>query len=353
MANGSSVEILLDMADLLRPNAIRVAAALKLADHIAESSITAELLAERTGAHPIMLGKLLRYLVELGVFGVDDAGVYTVLDLGQPLRRDVPQSVGQFLSAEGLFGRVELGLVGLLHTVRTGDPCYSAVFGREYWDEINNDPAFVQALEAEGPTQIGWDAELIIKGYDWSGVRRVMDVGGNNGTLLIELLTHHPHLHGTVLDLPNVARIAEQRIAQAGLAERGGSLSGSFFDPLPPGHDVYLLSGILADWNDERAVAILRACGAAAGPEGKVLLAEISMEIPPSAPGAARTDLVVAAAVATPVRTVDQLHELGRSAGLQVTWEGPSTPVRSLVEFSAAGPDTGTDLGAPEGAGHA
>ncbi|MEV4293596.1 methyltransferase [Microbispora rosea] len=344
--SGSNVETLLDMADLVRPNAVRVAAALKLADHLAEHPMTVEELAERTDSHPVMLGKLLRYLVDLGLFQVDDAEKYTVSELGEPLRRDFPQSVGQFLSAEGLFGRIELGLVGLLHSVRTGEPCHAAAFGREYWDEINNDPAFVPALEAEGTTRIGWDAELVVDGYDWTGVSRVMDVGGNNGTLLIELLTRHPHLRGTVLDLPNLARIAQRRIEQAGLAGRAEALAGSFFDPLPGGHDVYLLSGILADWSDERAISILRRCGEAAGPEGKVLLAEIDLVVPAAAPGAARTDLFIAATVPNPVRSVDRLRELGRSAGLRASWEGPRTPVRSLLEFSAGG-DADEDVGMP------
>nr|PZN41735.1 MAG: methyltransferase [Actinomycetota bacterium] len=334
--NGSSVEILLDMADLIRPNAVRAAAALKLADHLADRPMTAGELAERTGTHEGMLGRLLRYLVDLGILAADDAGRYTVAELGEPLRRDHPQSVGQYLSAEGLFGRIELGLVGLLHSVRTGEPCHAAVFGRDYWDEINNDPAFVPALEAEGNQRIAWDAELIIEAYDWSRARRVLDVGGNNGTLLIELLTRHPHLHGTVLDLPNLARIAQRRIEEAGLAERAGAVAASFFDPLPTGYDVYLLSGILGDWNDERSIAILRNCAEAAGPEGRVLLADIHLQVPASAPNAARLELFLAASMPRPSRTVDELRELGRRAGLRVTWEGPSTPVRSLLELAPA-----------------
>src|SRR5690606_26972274 len=70
--NGSSVEILLDMADLVRPNAVRAAAALKLADHLSGRPMTAGELAERAGAHEGMLGKLLRYLVELGILDADD-----------------------------------------------------------------------------------------------------------------------------------------------------------------------------------------------------------------------------------------------------------------------------------------
>ncbi|MFF8829718.1 methyltransferase [Streptomyces sp. NPDC015131] len=339
MNTRSHAATLLDMADLLRPNAIRAAAALRLADRLADGPLTARALADRTDADPVMLTKLLRYLVELGVLRTEGGDAFALTELGEPLRRDSAQSLGQFLSPEGLFGRADLGLVGLLHTVRTGESSYAAAFGREYWDDINGNPVFAEALDAEGPTRIAFDAEIIVEGYDWSGVRRVVDVGGNNGTLLMELLVRHPHLTGAVLDLPAVAGIAARRIAEAGLADRGEALAGSFFDPLPAGADVYLLSGVLADWSDERAVEILARCGEAAGPAGRVLLAEINLDMGSSGQSVAATDLWVSATVPTPSRTVGRLRELGAAAGLAVSWEGPATRVRSLLEFRAGGRD--------------
>ncbi|GAA5174128.1 hypothetical protein GCM10023321_77330 [Pseudonocardia eucalypti] len=344
MSHPEAVNTLMRMADLLAPNAIRVAATLELVDHIDDGADTAPVLAERTRTDPVMLGKLLRVLAELRLLersqGEDlDHDRYRVAELGAPLRRAHPYSVGRYLSSTGLFGRAELGLVGLLETIRSGVPAYRAAFGREYWEDVNNDPAFADALRVEGARDIGWDAEVIIDSYDWSSVGSVTDVGGNNGTLLIALLRAHPHLRGTVLDLPGNARLAEGKLQAAGLTDRARAVAGSFFDPLPGGSDVYLLSGILGDWRDEDAVLILGRCAEAAvatGPGGRVLLADIKLEVPVGDLTSATLDLSLASTVPAPLRTPAQLAALAERAGLAVSWTGPETPLRSLLELRAA-----------------
>jgi hypothetical protein len=52
------------------------------------------------------------------------------------------------------------------------------------------------------------------------------------------------------------------------------AITGDFFDPLPSGADVYVLSNILHDWSDEDSVRILRRCAEAAGPDGRTLIAD-------------------------------------------------------------------------------
>jgi hypothetical protein len=255
---------------------------------------------------------------------------------GAPLRTAHPFSVAAFLSPHGLFGRAELGFVGLLECVRTGGPAYAAAFGRDYWDDINNDPVHRHSLRAEGMHRMGWDAEIIVEAYDWSRVSHITDVGGNNGTLLLGLLDAHPHLRGSVLDLPGNAAVAAERIRAAGLADRATAVSGSFFDPLPVGSDIYLLSGILGDWRDADAVRILRRCAEAAGSHGRVLLADVKVQISVVDRPSAVLDLAVAATVAAPVRTPDELAVLAGRAGLAVAWSGPETPLRSLLELAAA-----------------
>jgi SAM-dependent methyltransferase len=112
----------------------------------------------------------------------------------------------------------------------------------------------------------------ILSAYDWGSLAHVVDVGGGNGTLLKALLTEHPALRGTLVDLPEPAEAATRAFAAEGFADRVDVVPGSFFDPLPPGADAYLLSDVLHDWCDEDATAILRRCAEAAGQSGKVLV---------------------------------------------------------------------------------
>src|SRR5688572_22038890 len=79
------------MADLATPMAIRVAATLRLADHIAQNIQTAPALAEAAQTHPQALDRLLRHLVTAGLLTRDDpTGQYTLTELGEALRDDYP-----------------------------------------------------------------------------------------------------------------------------------------------------------------------------------------------------------------------------------------------------------------------
>ncbi|NUL04409.1 methyltransferase [Streptomyces lunaelactis] len=327
-------EHIVDSADLLRPAAIRAAATLGVADHLAAGVTDVEELARICGTRTDLLGSLLGYLVTLKLLRGNRNDGFALEPAGMPLLTDHPFSVRENLRDDGMTGRSDIALVGLVHTIRTGEPAHVGVFGRGYWESLNDGPAFVEALERLATDQLVCDAELIVEGYDWTGVRDVVDVGGNSGAVLINLLRRHPHLRGTVVDLDNTVALAAKNIANAGLQGRGAAVVGSFFDPLPQGRDVYLLSAILADWDDESAVAILRRCAEASAGTGKVLLADVSLDARVAGPAADRTELWLRAMMPTPVRTVEQLTALGHAAGLRVTWEGPATAVRSLIEFS-------------------
>lgn len=330
-------EVLADMVGILRPAAIRAAATLRLADHIAAGTTSADELAPAVGAEPVALAKLLRYLAAVGIFHRDQDDRFRVTELGELLRSDVPGSMRAFLDSDSVVGRSDLGTVNLLHTVRTGQACHASVFGTDFWSDVQSDPGYLESLDAVLGMGIAWDARNVVDDYPWDRVAHVTDVGGGNGALLIELLRTHRHLRGRLVDLANSVAIARRHIAEAGLQDRCEAVVASFFDELPRGSDVYLLSAVLADWSDAQATAVLQRVAQAAGPQGKVLLAEVNLR--PSGETAADviatgTDLYVAATVTAPVREIDELVAIAEAAGLRLTWKGRSSAVRSLLEFS-------------------
>jgi hypothetical protein len=102
----------------------------------------------------------------------------------------------------------------------------------------------------------------------------VVDVGGGNGALLIGILHAYPHLHGVAFDQPQAAERAQKEIAASGLADRCEAVGGDFFQAVPHGADVYLLKHVIHDWDDGRAVTILKNCHRAMGEHGKLLIVE-------------------------------------------------------------------------------
>jgi hypothetical protein len=112
-----------------------------------------------------------------------------------------------------------------------------------------------------------------VAALDVSGVSTVMDVGGADGQFVLQLLTAHPELRGQVLDLPHAVARAREEAGKRGLSDRFSAVAGDFFDAVP-GADLYLLKMVLHDWDDDRAVTILRNCRAAAPDDGRALVVE-------------------------------------------------------------------------------
>ncbi|MHB8573923.1 MAG: methyltransferase [Dehalococcoidia bacterium] len=319
------------IADLATPMAVRVAATLRIADQITRGLRTAPELAGAVGADADALDRVLRHLVTAGVLGRDESGRYTLTARGEALRADHPAGLRALLDIESAIGRGDLSFVQLLHSVCTGQPAFPVQFGRPFWDDLAADPDRSASFDAQMGADVAADAPAIISAYDWGALGHVVDVGGGNGALLIALLRGHPALRGTVLDLPDTAEAARKALAAAGLADRSEVVSGSFFDPLPPGAGGYLLSAILHDWDDAAARTILRRCAAAAGRDGAVFVVEKI-----GADGKTlRTlmDLRVLAYFGGRERTVAELTALAADSGLRLAAVHPAGSL-SIVELS-------------------
>ena len=199
------------MADLATPMAVRVAATLRIADHITHGLRTAPELAEATGADADALDRLLRHLVTAGVLGRDQSDQYVLTAQGQALRADHPAGMREVLDLEGAIGRADLCFVQLLHTVRTGEPAFPAQFGRSFWDDLAADPTRSASFDAQIAADVAAWAPDIVTAYDWRSLGHLVDVGGGNGALLATLPREYPGLRGTMLELAGAAEAARRR----------------------------------------------------------------------------------------------------------------------------------------------
>ncbi|GFJ84532.1 methyltransferase [Phytohabitans houttuyneae] len=318
-------------ADLVTPMAIRVAATLRLADHIAAGRRTARELAAAVQADEDALDRVLRHLVTARVLTRAEPGAYGLTPLGEQLRDDDPRGLRPWLDLEGAVGRAETSFVQLLHTVRTGEPAFPQQFGRPFWDDLSADPALAASFDALMGGRLGADAPEIATAYPWGTLGHVVDVGGGTGTLLIAILRAHAGLRGTVVDLPGPAARAEAAFASAGLADRATAHAGSFFDPLPAGAGGYVLSGVLHDWDDEGAGRILRRCVEAAPDTGRVLVVEDAIGADRDTPST-EGDLRMLCYVRGRDRTLDELAALAARAGLDAGTVAPAG-TRSIIEL--------------------
>lgn len=251
--------------------AIGVAAQLDLADHLAAGPLGIAALAGRTGCHADSLERLLRALEGLGVVA-REGDAWSLTALGAVLRADGEPSLRSWAiysatHAWKLWGH-------LVDCVRTGDSARKLLTGREGYAHLQADPqaAAVFNRAMEEVTQL--IASAVARAGGFGSMAEVVDVGGGHGELLVAILAAHPRLRGIVFDLEHAGAGAARALGEAGLEARARFQAGSFFERLPAGADAYLLKSIVHNWDDARAVEILKAVRAAAAPGARVMLVE-------------------------------------------------------------------------------
>lgn len=118
-------------------------------------------------------------------------------------------------------------------------------------------------------------AHEVLAAYDLRRHRRLLDLGGGDGSFMQAALAGAPGLHGVVFDLPAVADRAQARLAAAGLMDRASAIGGDFTrDALPDGADIVSLVRVIHDHDDPAALVILQAARRALPDGGTLLLAE-------------------------------------------------------------------------------
>lgn len=317
------------MADLATPWALRVAATLRLAEPMAEGIETLDELAARAGANPIALGLLLRHLVSRGVFAEPKPNRFV---LNEPARALLDPALRLGLDLDGLGGRMAHAWGTLLEFVRTGSPGYATLFGLPFWDDLDAHPDLAASFdEIIGPAGHGpFEPRFDLEG-GWDGVSWVVDVGGGTGAMLAALLRLRPGLRGTLLDLPRTVARAGAILDAAGVADRVELAPQSFFDPLPCRADLYLLRGVLNDWSDHEAGAILRRCAEAAWPTGRVVV--LKSVRPDDEPARLGMETLLAGGRN---RTISEFRQLAAEAGLRVAGAGAQASGYFVVECRPA-----------------
>jgi hypothetical protein len=314
------------MLDLATPWCLRVAATLRIPEHIAAGHAGIADLAAASGCDPDALHAVLGHLVSQGVFTEETPGRFACNQAAEQLA-SVP-----FLDLAGIGGRMARTWGTLLDYVRTGQPAYQQVFGRPFWEDLAAHPLIGAEFDAlMGPAGHGvpdYDIEL---SDGWAAVRTVVDVGGGTGAMLASLLRRHPQARGILVDLPGTVARAGELIESSGVAGRVTVEGQSFFDPLPAGADLYLLKSVLNDWPDEPTVAILRRCAEAAktSKTSRATIAILGGVAEDEAPRSLGIDMLVAGGKTS---TLTQFTELARQAGLDVIAARTQSSGRYVVE---------------------
>jgi hypothetical protein len=293
-----------------------VAAELGVADQMAEGPQTCTALAAACGAHAPSLARLLRALASVGVFAEDEQGRVGLTPLAESLRSDTTGSLRALAQFYGAPWHMQVWN-SLLHGVQTGETPIAHASGMSVFEYfMRHQEHFALFDEAMTSFSVA-EAEAVVAGYDFSGITRLVDVGGGHGYLLASILRAYPALRGLLLDLPPVVPGAQRLLSRLGLAERCDTLAGDFFERVPPGGDAYMLKNIIHDFDDERAGAILRSCRRAMSPGARLLI--IQEVLPPgNAPSPGKLLDMQMLLIGGRERTEDEYRDLLRSCAFRL-----------------------------------
>lgn len=110
--------------------------------------------------------------------------------------------------------------------------------------------------------------KLLAESVDFRGFHSLLDVGGGNGTNILNLARHYPGLQARVFDWPSVCTIADQNIRSSEFAGRLGTVPGNcFVDPFPKDVDCILFAHFMTIWSEEHNQQLLKKAYASL-PEG-------------------------------------------------------------------------------------
>jgi hypothetical protein len=217
---------------------------------------------------------MMRLLASIGIFEERDNGNFALTSQGELLRTGVPGSMRSMVLLFAGAG-VQDAWKELEYCVRTGEPWFRRESPEaDAFSSIAANPEQAKVFDEAMATFAPMTAAAVAASYDFSAVRKLVDVGGGDGSLLIGILNACTNLEGIVFDLPHAAEKARARIAAAGLEARCVAIGGDFFKEVPGDGDAYILKHVIYDWNDERAAAILRNVHRAMAPQAKLLIAE-------------------------------------------------------------------------------
>ncbi|GAA0930521.1 methyltransferase [Pseudonocardia zijingensis] len=263
------------MAELLggfqTSQALYVVAKLDVATLLDDGPMTVADLAAACGAQPEPLARLIRALAPMGIFRRLPDGTVETTPLGATLSANRPDSARPL----ALFWMEThyLPFSELLHTARTGEAAATLYLGEPFFRWVTGSPERVELLTSAMAFATEGPRAAMFEGYRLPPGEVVADIGGASGSVLARLLEGEPDRRGVVFDLPDVVPDARKFLEERGLADRVEVVGGDFFEAVPRA-DVYVLSYVLHDWDDDACRRILRSIGEAGGPDARLVLVE-------------------------------------------------------------------------------
>ncbi len=333
VTESASAEDMAALLDILggraRSQAVSTAAALGLPELLAHGPRSAQDLALELGADEQAVGRLLSFLAGLGFLRQEQDGALSLTRLGLSLRQDALGPLASFLGSPDQWNPWS-ALRDSLGGTQQADNAFVTTHGTDLYSYMRDHASAAARYDVAIDAFTRQAARTLATSFDFSGISRLVDVGGGRGAGLQELLKQWPNLHGVLFDLPHVARAAREHLAPE-LAARVECVGGDFLKDVPGDADAYLLKHVLHNWDDEQAVQLLRRCAQQVPDTGYVLVLEYVLAPDGRIDTARMMDLEMLVLTNGRERRKPELRRLIRAAGLTLEGVTPLPPASWLL----------------------
>lgn len=261
--------------ELMQGYVLHAGISLGLFERLGEDPVSADVLAGDVDTDPSSTYRLLRAMAQAGVVNETSDRSFHLTPVGERFQADHPQSIRDgylFWSSPDL----KAAWNHLPEIVTEGEGTgFEREYGQEFYDYLDDNPELATAFNGMMSSVTKRQTPAILEAlsqYDLTEISDICDVGGGHGYLLCQLLETHPHVEGTVLDLPEVVAEEDHLWApKLGVEDRCTYVGGDMFDDVPEA-DVYFLKDILEGLSDDESIDVLSTIRAAAPPNGRLFI---------------------------------------------------------------------------------
>jgi len=230
---------------------------LGIPDILANGSATAAQLAAKTNTNEDFLHRAMRMLASFGIFAEHERRTFALTAMSEKLCSNVRGSVRDMVlwMSNPFHFQVWADMEYALKTGKNatehifGKPCFEVFApGEEITHEFNNAMTNISA----------GTIPAVLDAYSFSGMRTLVDIGCGHGKLLCEILSAYPQMKGILFDMESVVCGTTSNVEKHCVGNRMKVVAGSFFESVPKGGDAYIMQHIIHDWDDDKALTILK-----------------------------------------------------------------------------------------------
>ncbi len=207
-------------------------------------------------------------------------------------------------------------------------PAFDRIFHMGFWKYLAGNPEANEVFDRAMTSRSSRDMTRALPTYDFSGISRIVDVGGGQGELISAILKANPNMQGVLFDLPSAIEGARRLVESEGVSDRCELVAGSFFESVPAGGDAYVLQGVIHNWNDSDATAILQKCRQGIRDNGRILIVDHVVPTGNDPSPGKMSDITMMVLVGALERTESEFRGLLDAAGFRltkvITTQGPS-----------------------------